>query len=43
MRHVKGHTGGQCPQGGDSRRFYVNEWCDTEARKHMKEQRSERR
>jgi len=41
-RHVKGHTGGVCPEGGDNRRFYANEWCDTEAKLHMREQRNER-
>jgi len=32
-RHVKGHTAGK------DRRTWVNNWCDREARKHMKEQR----
>jgi len=40
-KHVKGHTGGQCPNGGDDRRFYVNEWCDVEAKKHMRSWRAE--
>lgn len=33
-RHVKGHTN----HAGS--RFYVNRWCDLEARKHMKGQRA---
>lgn len=40
-RWVKGHTGGKCPQGGDNRRFFVNEWCDSEAKKYMRRQRHE--
>lgn len=40
-RHVKGHTGGRAPNGGDNRRYYVNEWCDKHARKYMHRQREQ--
>lgn len=33
-RHVKGHTDIKEP------RFYVNRWCDEEAKKHMRKQRA---
>lgn len=32
-RHVKGHT------AGEDRRSWVNNWCDREAKKHMRKQR----
>ncbi|WP_202208770.1 reverse transcriptase-like protein [Gluconobacter sp. Gdi] len=34
-RHVKGHTDNPDP------RFYVNRWCDEEAKKHMRTERRE--
>ena len=34
-RHVKGHT------AGNTRREWVNNWCDSEAKKHMRKQRSQ--
>jgi ribonuclease HI len=33
-RHVRGHT------SGDDRRSWVNNWCDREARKYMRQQRA---
>jgi len=33
-RHVKGHT------AGDDSRTWVNNWCDTEAKRHMRKQRN---
>ena len=39
IKHVKGHAPKVDSQHKDSRRFYVQDWCDTEAKKVMRANR----